>query len=523
MIGNAGLASSPIAPAQTEETGSFGKHAGNTTQLALGGVCRTRPACDVIATRAGQSPRQRPSGLLAGGCYVRISAISRHFSAMTALQIEGFMRSVRCLAGLATTAIVAANLVGMGEATAQSLEPTYADVLRQPDDPAVNLAYALRLVREGHLNSAAATLERLLLTHPEADDVRVTYMIVLYRLDDMAGAKREADILATRKLSGVVAGEYQRYARQIEARAKPTRFTAYLGSGVRVDNDMSQFTDLSTANKRKRDASYISMAGIGVSHDFASGPIDRAFAQFDAGSTMHARDSDFDLMSGKATAGIEKRFDALVLQVSGFAGGSAVGGDFYSRELGAGASLTWEATDLVRVFADTLYSSQNYRDIPVAENETLHDGGFWRAGGGVILQANEQHQLTLQAHWGEKDARDDAYAYTVRDIEARWLGTFRAGQYVAVSGRYALYDYDGYDAQYDAVRNDRFMRARISYGVPVRSVATLAGIDTNNWFFNFGELVLQTSVDFVRQDSNIPVFDYSSVGAEVLLTRRFVF
>ena len=60
-------------------------------------------------------------------------------------------------------------------------------------------------------------------------------MIVLYRLDDLAGAKRESDVLAKRGLSGQLAAEYARYSERIVALAKPTRFSAYFGSGVRVD------------------------------------------------------------------------------------------------------------------------------------------------------------------------------------------------------------------------------------------------------------------------------------------------
>lgn len=417
-----------------------------------------------------------------------------------------------------------ASLLPLGSgAEAQGLEPTYADVLRQPDDPAINLAYALKLVREGHLNSAAATLERLLLVHPEADDVRLTYMIVLMRLDDMTGAKREADVLASRKLSGRLAGEYERYAKQIVARAKPTKIAAYLGSGFRVDAGVSQFDDPAIQNRHKQDVSYISMAGLSVTHDFSSGFIDRAFAQFDMGSTMHARDDDFNFLTGKAEAGIEKRFDNLVLRLAGFGSGSMVGGEAYGREFGGRATATYEISSLVKVFADTSYSTYAYDDIKVAQNEVLHDGTGWRAGGGVILQLNDQHQITLQGHWAEKDARADIYSYTMRDIEARWLGTFSGGQYMTVSGRYAEYDYDAYDAQYDATREDTYFRARVSYGLPMRTLAEKAGIDTSGFFFNFGELVLQTSVDYVRQDSNITVFDFSSVGGEVLLTRRFLF
>lgn len=402
-------------------------------------------------------------------------------------------------------------------------EPSFADVLARPDDPGLNLAYALRLVREGHLNSAAATLERVLLTHPEADDVRVTYMIVLYRLDDLAGAKREADILKTRKLSGGLAAEYARYAERIAAVAKPTRFSAYLGSGVRVDSNVTTTTDENGLKPRNGDVAYISMAGIAVEHRPGAGPIDAVFAQLNLGSRLNADHSDYNLWTGGAEAGLEKRFGGLVLRVSGFANAAAIDRDLFSRDVGGRALVSYELTGQVRLFAGLEGAYTSFSDVDIAANETRHDGGRVRVAGGIAYQITDQHLLTLQLGRSDKDAIDAAYAYTATDIEAKWLGTFVGGQYMSASARYANVDYDGLDTEYDAVRQDDVFRARVSYGLPVRTLGGWFGIDTSAAFFNFGDLVLQTSVDYVDQDSNISDFSYSNLGADVMLTRRFQF
>lgn len=53
------------------------------------------------------------------------------------------------------------------------------------------LALARRQVSEDDLIGAAATLERLLVDHPEADDALLLHASLLCRLDDGAGARTE--------------------------------------------------------------------------------------------------------------------------------------------------------------------------------------------------------------------------------------------------------------------------------------------------------------------------------------------
>lgn len=83
------------------------------------------------------------------------------------------------------------------------------------DDPAAELdplaqataqvAPGLALAREqtaaGDLIGAAATLERILLAHPDADEARLMHAGLLCRLDDPAGARAEIDQFAGRPVS----------------------------------------------------------------------------------------------------------------------------------------------------------------------------------------------------------------------------------------------------------------------------------------------------------------------------------
>ncbi|MEQ1890403.1 MAG: tetratricopeptide repeat protein, partial [Alphaproteobacteria bacterium] len=83
----------------------------------------------------------------------------------------------------------------------------YSAVLAAPDDPAVNLNYARALIRQGNIQLASVTLERLLLKNPDADNIRLLYAIILFRMDVIDEASAQLDILDGRDISdGIRAG-----------------------------------------------------------------------------------------------------------------------------------------------------------------------------------------------------------------------------------------------------------------------------------------------------------------------------
>ena len=92
---------------------------------------------------------------------------------------------------------------------------SYADVLADPDDIAISYQWARRQVREGQLRGAAATLERILLLRPDLASVRLLYAVVLYRLDSLAEADRQLEILADGPLTVAERAEVARYQRTL--------------------------------------------------------------------------------------------------------------------------------------------------------------------------------------------------------------------------------------------------------------------------------------------------------------------
>lgn len=68
-------------------------------------------------------------------------------------------------------------------------------------EPSAAAALARRQIAAGELLDALATLERMILNHPESDEARLLHAGVMCRLDDRTGALIELDALRNRQIS----------------------------------------------------------------------------------------------------------------------------------------------------------------------------------------------------------------------------------------------------------------------------------------------------------------------------------
>lgn len=67
-------------------------------------------------------------------------------------------------------------------------------------DVETGMALARSQAESGDLTAALATVERVLLAHPEADEARLIHASMLCRVDDPAGARSELDQFAGRPI-----------------------------------------------------------------------------------------------------------------------------------------------------------------------------------------------------------------------------------------------------------------------------------------------------------------------------------
>ena len=125
-------------------------------------------------------------------------------------------------AGLLASAVMGLSVATVGVAAAQDFDA----VLAAPDDIELNLEYARRAADAGDLNGAAGALERVLIADPNRHGTRLLYAVVLFRLDDLQGARDQLDLLEPVALTPLQRAEAARYRARIERSRSTTRFSA---------------------------------------------------------------------------------------------------------------------------------------------------------------------------------------------------------------------------------------------------------------------------------------------------------
>jgi hypothetical protein len=89
------------------------------------------------------------------------------------------------------------------------------------------------------VRGAAGTLERILLVTPNLPQIRLTYAIVLYRLDNISEAEREFLALKKLKMADSLRGEIDRYLAAIQQRRKKTKYKVQVSFGLKRDSNVN--------------------------------------------------------------------------------------------------------------------------------------------------------------------------------------------------------------------------------------------------------------------------------------------
>jgi Flp pilus assembly protein TadD len=89
---------------------------------------------------------------------------------------------------------------GSAPARAQTAAAELDALAEASQDVEAGVALARSQAQSGDLTEALATVERVLLAHPEADEARFIHVGLLCRADDPAGARSEIDQFAGRQI-----------------------------------------------------------------------------------------------------------------------------------------------------------------------------------------------------------------------------------------------------------------------------------------------------------------------------------
>ena len=400
-------------------------------------------------------------------------------------------------------------------------EVTYEQVLAHPDDVDLNFRWAKRQVEKGDVKGASATLERILMVNPALTRVRLTYAVVLYRLDSLAEARRELEAVKARA-GGALRAEAERYLAAIERRTRTTHAHAALGVGYQYDDNRNagpasgQRLFAGTAlnlvsGKAADDTSMLFLAQAGLKRDLRGAPGSSLFADLSYYRAEQTRLNTLDLQAYSFSAGGEFKVRRSLLTPELLADHVRLDQQTYLRT--RGARLRWDRrlTKQLALYASLQGMFHQYTrttDVPTAEDR---NGNETTLKGGAAFTVAPTQRLTAEVGYAQTDARKmyDAYERNSFSLTHTWLlgrGRFLLSGIALELDRYGAPDL----AIAKQERSDNRTRFSWTFGQPLGFLGK-----------PFEDLLWTASYEYLNADSNILNYAYSNNKAGTMLTYRW--
>ena len=415
--------------------------------------------------------------------------------------------------------LVGALLVG----SSARAEVTYEQILDAPDDVQLNLTYARQEVASGRLQQAAAALERLLLQRPNWDSVRLFYGIVLYRLDDLAGAKRELEILEGRELTPSQEADRIRYLARATHKSKSVRVTGRYSIGGRYDTNPGRVSDAvaaSTGADSDDDFAFAATSRFRLEADLNNGRGDYFFVQTNGHLREFIDIGRADLITGRARSGFRLHhedgsftpyvtYSSLWLQ-----------GENLRNGYGGGLDASWTLNSQVTLLLNAHGTYEDYDTTSYSTIGDMRDG--WKYGGGFKFRWRPSDSLTFYAGatFNNKDAQSDGFSYDSAKVSASARKLLGMGRYLTFATSFTRTEYEQPDFFYSntITREDDIFRVRAAAGAPLSTI--FSGVELPP---HLGSIVAQVGGTYHNQESSIEALDINNFSVDVTLTKRISF
>ena len=416
---------------------------------------------------------------------------------------------------------------GLADETAKRAAPgadvTWGEVMARPDDLRLNYRYAREQVRRGDLKGAAATLERILMVDPNQHEVRLFYAVVLYRLDNLAEARRELDILRTLPLPGALREEANRYVLAVSRRAKRTRILGSLSTGFEYDTNRNAapssgralFGDtdyILTGNSRRRaDTSVLFMGNAGVRHELDTQARHEIFGNLNYYQVEQTLAKDLNLKAYSAQAGGVYKAGFLQVTPEILFDHVELAQSTFLRNRGADIRLDVPYHRKANFYCEVRDVMQDYvatAGVPKAPERT---------GVQVDITGGSEHflgpvmKLGTLLGYTRKDARQDYWAFSrwVAGVNHTWLlgrGAFGLSSFT--------FNYDIYNAPDQTLssimRRDKTLRVSGTLGAPLSFIHP-----------RLDDLILTVTYEYYQALSNVKNYAYTNNKIAGLLAYRW--
>lgn len=404
---------------------------------------------------------------------------------------------------------------------------TYEEILAAPDDLDLNLRYARQEVASGRLQQAAAALERLLLNRPNWDSARLFYGIVLYRMGDYAGTKRELVLLEGRDLSADQEADRVKYLALAERAGQKWRFRASVSLGSRFDSNPGRTPKDVAPNpaildEDDDDAALTAASRFQAVRDMGNAHGDFLFLEA-RGYLREFFDLDrADFGNVRTRAGFQVHRGKLVVRPYVEYGSAYVDGDKFRTQYGGGVDVKYAIAPNLTFLLSGRFVDQEYETTTSSQVGSDRDGWLNSGAAGFRWRYDDTLTLTARGTFSDKDARNDGYSYDATGVRLNAFKLLGDGRYLSLSANYVHRDYDQPDDFYSPTitREDESVYLRAVTGAPLSTIFRSFDVELPE---SIGDITAQIGVSYQHRDSNIDVLDFENVGGELIFTKRFKF
>ncbi len=408
---------------------------------------------------------------------------------------------------------------------------TYADILKDPDNIALNARYAQDQIAKGELLSAAATLERILMVNPNLADVRLLYAVVLYRLDSLNEAEKELSALKAVTLPPAIREQVTAYEKKIKQRKRRTHLSLRQSNGWGYDTNRNAApiskqqlvnnvaTDVLATDGRTPDTHFLNVSSLDVTHDLGFQAGHSVFGSFTYFLQDQTQVSSLDLGSYQYELGGTYKSKWFDFTPSFIASYIYLSSESFLRTQGGNFLFERNVTKKLKAFYDFKIERQDYMDI--SEDTTSHDrkgpefDNFW--GASYIITPVMKWATAIG--YSDKTAKQDYNAYNRLSLNNTHTWVLPKGQFLINTFNVNFDDYKAPEFSVGSLnRHDKTLRYRATYGVPLGTV-----------FFGkilpkpMKDIVLTFSYEYYRAFSNITNYAYQNNKLEGMLTKRWEF
>lgn len=410
----------------------------------------------------------------------------------------------------------------------------FSDVLAAPDDPAVNLRYAREMIKQGRLQQAAATIERILILYPEADDVRLLYAILLYRMDVSDDALTQLDVLEARNPTDAIKDKIAQYRKLIAKRVNPLKRSASFAAGMHYDENRNAYPDsgkflvggvpVPGGSEEIDDWGRFAIGSAQFSRDTGKQQLQQVFAD---AAVMYDDQVEVDLVDVQAlliNTGLLYKSAIGDFLPGAHASVIDLNSDRYLRDYAL--SLRWQKPlfdAAINGFAEARHGWRAYNRTQATPFADEQDGHYQKLTAGARKLFGPTAWLNASVALNRVDAAQEFESYRSVEASVEFTKVLPRSTFVTLSANLERQVYRGpLMFVSNRTRKDTDTSVEATYGVPLGTLAGLA----------FGDgagpkplraIVLNLSASYQNSDSNLPNYEYDNYRGQFMLSRSWDF